>query len=90
TVNDVELKKDTLSVDHFKPTDRALENLLIWARNRKNDSATFKCKVRIDNVRSKKRWNYPSCGGDKCKKGITERLGNSSAMHVASQLTTLF
>ncbi|GKD31026.1 ATP-dependent DNA helicase PIF7-like protein [Tanacetum coccineum] len=63
----------TVNVDHSQPKDGTLENLLIWARNRKNDSSTFNCKVRIDNVRTKKGWNYPSCGGSKCKKGIERK-----------------
>ncbi|GKA45066.1 nucleic acid-binding, OB-fold protein [Tanacetum coccineum] len=71
----VELPKESLPVDHSKPKDGTLENLLIWACNRKNDSATFNCKARIDNVRTKKDWNYLSCGGDKCKKGITRKDG---------------
>ncbi|GJR97974.1 DNA helicase PIF1, ATP-dependent [Tanacetum coccineum] len=66
----------TVNVDHSQPKDGTLENLLIWARNRKNDSSTFNCKVRIDNVRTKKGWNYPSCGGSKCKKGIERKAGS--------------
>ncbi|KAL6587669.1 hypothetical protein OROMI_000647 [Orobanche minor] len=67
------LNKVILPVYPSEPKDGTLENLLIWARNRKNDTATFNCKVRIDNVRTKKGWNYPSCDGDKCKKGITRK-----------------
>ncbi|KAL6577819.1 hypothetical protein OROMI_010147 [Orobanche minor] len=52
-----------------------LENLLIWARNRNNDSVTFNCKVKINNIRTRKGWNYPSCGSDKCKKGVTRKEG---------------
>nr|GEW20763.1 hypothetical protein [Tanacetum cinerariifolium] len=37
--------------------------------NTKLKSATFLCEVKIDKVRTKKVWNYPSCEGDKCKKG---------------------
>ncbi|GJW86163.1 ATP-dependent DNA helicase PIF1-like protein [Tanacetum coccineum] len=36
-------------------------------------SATFLCEVKIDKVRTKKGWNYPSCGGEKCKKGALDR-----------------
>ncbi|GKC31909.1 nucleic acid-binding, OB-fold protein [Tanacetum coccineum] len=39
-------------------------------------SATFICKIRIDDVMTKKGWNYPSCGSDTCKKGITRKLGS--------------
>ncbi|KAL6552445.1 hypothetical protein OROHE_007809 [Orobanche hederae] len=70
-----ELNKVILPVYPSEPKDGTLENLLIWPPNRKNDSATFNCKVRIDNVRTKKGWNYPLCDGDKCKKGITRKEG---------------
>ncbi|GKD34581.1 reverse transcriptase domain-containing protein, partial [Tanacetum coccineum] len=36
----------------------------------------FKKGIRIDNVRTKKGWNYPSCGGSKCKKGIEQKAGS--------------
>ncbi|GJY03032.1 ATP-dependent DNA helicase PIF1-like protein [Tanacetum coccineum] len=36
-------------------------------------SSTFLCEVKIDKVRTKKGWNYPSCGGEKCKKGNLDR-----------------
>nr|GEV44206.1 ATP-dependent DNA helicase PIF1-like [Tanacetum cinerariifolium] len=32
-------------------------------------AATFHCVVRVDKIRTKRGWNYPSCGGEKCKKG---------------------
>ncbi|GKF04173.1 nucleic acid-binding, OB-fold protein, partial [Tanacetum coccineum] len=70
------LDQVTVNVDHSQPKDGTLKNLLIWARNRKNDSSTFNCKVRIDNVRTRKGWNYPSCGGSKCKKGIDRKAGS--------------
>ncbi|GKD53210.1 reverse transcriptase domain-containing protein [Tanacetum coccineum] len=38
-------------------------------------TAIFHCKVRIANVRTRKGWNFPSCGGENCKKGATRRLG---------------
>ncbi|GKF77002.1 ATP-dependent DNA helicase PIF1-like protein, partial [Tanacetum coccineum] len=31
-------------------------------------AATFHCAVRIDKIRTNRGWNYPSCGGEKCKK----------------------
>nr|GEX75397.1 hypothetical protein [Tanacetum cinerariifolium] len=78
-----------------------LENLFMWARNRKNDvycflpnlfwiyhssitpnlqclslqSITFHCKVTIDGIRTRKGWNFPSCGGDTCKKALTRQDG---------------
>ncbi|GJT19468.1 nucleic acid-binding, OB-fold protein [Tanacetum coccineum] len=30
--------------------------------------------VRIDNIRTRKGWNFPTCGGDKCKKGVCRKL----------------
>ena len=38
-------------------------------------TATFIIKARIDNVRTRKGWNFPSCGGDKCRKGVTRKGG---------------
>ncbi|GKA27608.1 nucleic acid-binding, OB-fold protein [Tanacetum coccineum] len=29
--------------------------------------------VKIDNIKTRKGWNFPSCGGDKCKKGIARK-----------------
>ncbi|GJZ07598.1 ATP-dependent DNA helicase PIF1-like protein [Tanacetum coccineum] len=34
---------------------------------------TFHCAVRIDKIRTKRGWNYPSCGGEKCRKGNLDR-----------------
>ncbi|GKE19432.1 reverse transcriptase domain-containing protein, partial [Tanacetum coccineum] len=68
------------SVDLSQPRARTLENLIMWARNRKNDvyhssitpnlqrlslqSITFHCKVTIDGIRTRKGCNFPSCGSD--------------------------
>ncbi|GKA39605.1 reverse transcriptase domain-containing protein [Tanacetum coccineum] len=71
--------KQILVLKQFKSDDstgakaETLENLLMWARNRKYDAATFHCGVRIDKIRTKRGWNYPSCGGEKCKKGNLDR-----------------
>ncbi|GKA93874.1 hypothetical protein Tco_0815860 [Tanacetum coccineum] len=80
------------SVDLSQPRAGTLKNLLMWARNRKNDvycflsnlfwiyhcsitpnlqslslqSITFHCKVTIDGIRTRKGWNFPSCGSDTC------------------------
>nr|GEW10380.1 hypothetical protein [Tanacetum cinerariifolium] len=67
------LNQVTMNVDHSQPKDGTFENMLIWAQNRKNDSSTFNCKVKIDNARTRKGWNYPSWGGSKCKKGIDRK-----------------
>ncbi|GKE51982.1 nucleic acid-binding, OB-fold protein, partial [Tanacetum coccineum] len=69
----VELTKEMMPPDNTEAKAGTLENLLMWARNRKYDSSTFHCVVRIDKVRTKKGWNYPSCGGEKCKKGNLDR-----------------
>ncbi|KAL6513881.1 hypothetical protein OROHE_019337 [Orobanche hederae] len=39
------------------------------------ESVTFNCQVIINNIRTRKGWNYPSCGSDKCKKGVTRKEG---------------
>ncbi|GKE36688.1 hypothetical protein Tco_1460093, partial [Tanacetum coccineum] len=65
----IELAKELLMADSIGVKAGTLENLLIWARNRKYDAATFHCAMRIDKIKMKRGWNYPSCGGEKCKKG---------------------
>nr|GEV43167.1 nucleic acid-binding, OB-fold protein [Tanacetum cinerariifolium] len=70
-----EFNKKIPSVGCSKAKPGTLENLLMWSRNQKHDSATFYCTVRIDNVRTKNGWNFPSCGGEKCKKSITRSNG---------------
>ncbi|KAL6548104.1 hypothetical protein OROHE_009166 [Orobanche hederae] len=69
----VEVNKEALLANQFEAKAGTLENLLMWARNRKNNSATFICEVEINNIRTRKGWNYPSCGHDKCKKGLTRK-----------------
>ncbi|GKB82930.1 replication protein A 70 kDa DNA-binding subunit C-like protein, partial [Tanacetum coccineum] len=63
-------------VDYSQPKDGTLESLLIWAHNRKNNSSTFNCRVKIDNIKTRKGWNFPLCSGDKCKKGIAHKEGS--------------
>ncbi|GJX33264.1 reverse transcriptase domain-containing protein, partial [Tanacetum coccineum] len=29
--------------------------------------------VKIDGIRSRKGWNFPGCGGEKCKKGVVRK-----------------
>ncbi|GJU90261.1 putative reverse transcriptase domain-containing protein [Tanacetum coccineum] len=69
--------KAPLPIDCSQPREGTLDNPLIWARNRQNNvwTATFHCKVMIENFRTKKGWNYPSCGYEKCRKGATRKLG---------------
>ncbi|GJW14009.1 nucleic acid-binding, OB-fold protein [Tanacetum coccineum] len=67
--------KAPLPIDCTQPREGTLENLLIWARNRQNNTATFHCKVMIENFRTKKGWNYPSCGYEKCRKGASRKNG---------------
>ncbi|GJX15802.1 nucleic acid-binding, OB-fold protein, partial [Tanacetum coccineum] len=70
-----EFSKEIPPVGCLEAKSRTLENLLMWSRNRKHDSATFHCTVRIDNVRTKNGWNFPSCEGEKCKQSITRSNG---------------
>nr|GEX24502.1 hypothetical protein [Tanacetum cinerariifolium] len=41
----------------------------------KEHTTTFYYKVMIENFETKKRWNYPSCGYEKCIKGATRQHG---------------
>ncbi|KAL6569800.1 hypothetical protein OROMI_014314 [Orobanche minor] len=75
-MSDVEMMQPALRCNHSEPKDGTIENLLIWSRNRKNDSLIFNCKAKIDTVRTRKGWSYPSCGGEKCKKGATRKEGS--------------
>ncbi|KAL6563274.1 hypothetical protein OROHE_005861 [Orobanche hederae] len=75
-MSDVEMTQPALRCNHSEPKDGTIENLLIWSRNRKNDSLIFNCKAKIDTVRTRKGWSYPSCGGEKCKKGATRKEGS--------------
>ncbi|GJS53297.1 retrovirus-related pol polyprotein from transposon TNT 1-94 [Tanacetum coccineum] len=74
--DEVSLSQAAVHADYSQAKERTLENLLIWARNRKNDSLTFKCRVTIDGIRSRKGWNFPGCGGEKCKKGVVGKDGS--------------
>ncbi|GJU47409.1 reverse transcriptase domain-containing protein [Tanacetum coccineum] len=69
----IEIAKELLPADNTGAKAGTLENLLMWARNQKYDAATFHCVVRVDKIRTKRGWNYPSCGGEKCKKGNLDR-----------------
>ncbi|GJY10516.1 ATP-dependent DNA helicase PIF1-like protein [Tanacetum coccineum] len=64
------LDQVTVNVDHSQPKDGTLKNLLIWARNRKNDVRLFLFAVTPGHYVL---MNYPSCGGSKCKKGIDRK-----------------
>ncbi|GJU71919.1 DNA helicase PIF1, ATP-dependent [Tanacetum coccineum] len=86
----IEQTNNGLRADLSEPKEGTLENMLIWAQNRKNDSATFHCKVMIENIRTRKGWNYPSCGGDNCKKVLPVKLENSFAKHVTRPLSILY
>ncbi|GKB44479.1 DNA helicase PIF1, ATP-dependent [Tanacetum coccineum] len=68
---------DIPSLQELKSVTRegTVENPLLWARNRKNDTVTFQCKVMIKDIRRKSGWNYPSCGGEKCRKSISRKRG---------------
>ncbi|GKE11586.1 nucleic acid-binding, OB-fold protein [Tanacetum coccineum] len=71
----VEPKKEMMMVNSSQPREGTVENLLLWARNRKNDTVTFQCKVMIEDIRRKSGWNYPSCGGEKCRKSVSCKAG---------------
>ncbi|GKD59519.1 hypothetical protein Tco_1297028 [Tanacetum coccineum] len=55
-----ELKNPYMPIDLTQPVKRTIENLPMWARNKKNNSATFHCTMTIDGVRTKTGWNFPS------------------------------
>ncbi|GKD23072.1 nucleic acid-binding, OB-fold protein [Tanacetum coccineum] len=38
-------------------------------------SVAFICQVQIDNIRTRNRWNFPTCGRENCKKGVGRKLG---------------
>ncbi|KAL6545053.1 hypothetical protein OROHE_009960 [Orobanche hederae] len=66
---------EIILAENFEARDGKLENLLIWACNNKNESVTFNYHVTIDDIRTRKGWNYPSCGSDKRIKGTIRREG---------------
>nr|GFA13211.1 hypothetical protein [Tanacetum cinerariifolium] len=70
--DEVSLSQDTVHVDYSQAKEGTFKNLLIWAQNKKND-----VRVKIDGIRTRKGWNFPSCGGEKCKKGVVRKEGNS-------------
>nr|GEX21682.1 hypothetical protein [Tanacetum cinerariifolium] len=70
----IELAKELLLTDCTGANAGTLENLIMWARNQKYYATTFHCAVRMDKIRTKRGWNYPSCGAEKCKKGNLDRI----------------
>nr|GEU83439.1 hypothetical protein [Tanacetum cinerariifolium] len=56
--NKVSLSHAAIHANYSQAKEGTLVNLLIWARNRKNDG-----------------WDFPSCGGEKCKKGVMRKEG---------------
>ncbi|GJU47768.1 RNA-directed DNA polymerase, eukaryota [Tanacetum coccineum] len=61
-------------ISHQKSGSRTLDFSL--ANGSEDKSSTFKCKVKIDDIRSQKGWNFPACGGEKCKKGVVRKNGS--------------
>ncbi|GJT74048.1 ATP-dependent DNA helicase PIF1-like protein [Tanacetum coccineum] len=60
----IEIAKELLLADRTGAKAGTLENLLMWAR----------CNLSLCRKgRTKRGWNYPSCGGEKCKKGNLDR-----------------
>ncbi|GKA65300.1 retrovirus-related pol polyprotein from transposon TNT 1-94 [Tanacetum coccineum] len=86
-----QLTKEILSANNTAPKAGTLENLLMWARNQKYDSSTFLCEVKIDKVRTKKGWNYPSCGGENVGRvPSTARRGVFGVTCAIAQWSTLY
>nr|GEX23437.1 hypothetical protein [Tanacetum cinerariifolium] len=71
----VEPNKEMMMVGCSQPRERTVKNLLLWARNRNNDMVNFQCKVMIEDIKRKSGWNYPSCGGEKCRKTVSRQAG---------------
>ncbi|GJV81516.1 transposase, MuDR, MULE transposase domain protein [Tanacetum coccineum] len=67
-----ELNKEVMVVDSSRPREGTIKNLFLWARNRKNDVTTFSPICTQCWVASKRAaGNYPSCGGEKCRKRLS-------------------
>nr|GEY58503.1 hypothetical protein [Tanacetum cinerariifolium] len=66
--------KQIMPVDFGEPRASTFENLMLWARNRQNDSVAFIYQMRIDNIRTRNGWHFPTCDGKKCKKGVGRKL----------------
>ncbi|GKC38306.1 54S ribosomal protein L19, mitochondrial [Tanacetum coccineum] len=64
----LEPNKEMMMVDSSQPRERTIENLLLWARFLKNN-------VMIKDIRRKSRWNYPSCGEEKCRESVSRKAG---------------
>nr|GEV59156.1 hypothetical protein [Tanacetum cinerariifolium] len=71
----IDQTKQIMPVDFGQPRAGTLENLLLWARNRQNESVAFIYQVRIDNIRTHNGWNFLTCGVENCKKGVGRKLG---------------
>ncbi|XP_071697351.1 replication factor A protein 1-like [Rutidosis leptorrhynchoides] len=79
-IGDVEVSED---VQHNLPVvqlgavkEGTLDELLQLARKGKTDVVTFRCKVKIQNIRTKNGWYYLSCSICKCKKAVSRQSGN--------------
>ncbi|GJY83321.1 nucleic acid-binding, OB-fold protein [Tanacetum coccineum] len=73
--NVAEQTEEVMAVDFSKTRVGTLENLLLWAHNCRNDCVGFICQVRIKNIKTSKGWNFPTCSGENCKKGVGRKLG---------------
>ncbi|GJU29705.1 reverse transcriptase domain-containing protein, partial [Tanacetum coccineum] len=69
--DEVSLSQAAVHADYSQAKEGTLENLLIWAQNRRND-----VRVKIDGIKTRKGWNFPSRGGKKCKKGVVRKEGS--------------
>nr|GEV57966.1 ATP-dependent DNA helicase PIF1-like [Tanacetum cinerariifolium] len=72
-------------VDFGQPRAGTLENLLLWARNRRNESVTFIFQVQIDDIKTRNGWHFPMCGGEKCKKGVGKKQGDGGVTPAIKQ-----
>ncbi|GJX80268.1 replication protein A 70 kDa DNA-binding subunit C-like protein [Tanacetum coccineum] len=89
--NTVELHEVAMHVDHSEPKDGTMENLLIWARNRKNDVSlfTFHCEPNVMSGHEKPFTNTLSFQSSTFHCRVSpEKMEVSGVMHVTSQLNT--
>ncbi|GJV47092.1 RNA-directed DNA polymerase, eukaryota [Tanacetum coccineum] len=68
--NEVSLSQTVVHDDYSQAKEGTLENLLLIGLG------TEKMIVKIDDIRTRKGRNFPSCGGEKCKKGVVRKDGS--------------
>ncbi|GKF04921.1 hypothetical protein Tco_0035589, partial [Tanacetum coccineum] len=80
--DEVSLSQAVVHVDYSQGKEETLENLLIWAQNRKND-----VRVKIDGIRTRNGWNFLFCGGEKL---LRFRLELDVSDKIASTVVVMF